>query len=64
MTLSSGDKHVVDLFAVATAVGVWMGEILPTIVVLLTAIWTIIRIYETDTVQSLLRRKKKDGEST
>lgn len=41
-----------------------MGDILPTIVVALTGLWTILRIYEMDTVQSLLGRKKNGEETT
>lgn len=48
----------------AGAVGVWiaaMFEWLPEAAALASLIWALIRIYETDTVQELLGRKKKEG---
>ncbi len=52
-------KHVVDALSVATVVGTLM-EMLPSIAALFTIVWTAIRIYETDTVQFLLGRKKEN----
>lgn len=48
-------KSILDAFSVATVVGTLM-DILPSVAVLFTIIWTGIRIYETDTVQKLLGR--------
>lgn len=50
-------KHVTDALSVATVVGTLM-EVLPAMAALFTIVWTGIRIYETDTVQRLLGRKK------
>lgn len=50
-------KHAVDAVSVVTVVGTLM-EILPAVAALFTIVWTAIRIYETDTVQGLLGKKK------
>jgi hypothetical protein len=52
-------KNVVDAMSVATVVGTLM-EILPAVAAIFTIVWTLIRIYETDTVQRLLGRKVND----
>jgi hypothetical protein len=49
-------KTPLDATAGAIAVGSLM-EWLPAAASVLTIIWMLIRIYETDTVQKLLRRK-------
>ena len=51
-------KHVLDF----TSIGVVLGsliQILPAIASLFTIVWTGIRIYETKTVQNLLKRRKE-----
>ena len=53
-------KHVLDAISVVTVVGT-LVDMLPAIAAVFTIIWTVIRIYETDTVQKLLR-KKDDAE--
>jgi len=55
-------KHVTDAVSVVTVVGTLM-EMLPAVAALFTIIWTAIRIYETDTVQSLLGKGKSDASS-
>jgi hypothetical protein len=50
-------KAVTDVAAVATTVGT-IAEVLPSIAAIFTIIWTGFRIYETDTVQSWLGKKK------
>lgn len=50
-------KHAVDAVSVVTVVGTLM-EILPAVAAMFTIVWTAIRIYETDTVQRLLGKKK------
>ena len=57
--MSDGMKHTIDVASIATVVGA-LVNFLPSIAALLTVLWTGIRIYETDTVQRLLRRKKGD----
>jgi hypothetical protein len=49
-------KHVIDSISVLTVVGT-LADILPPVAALVTIIWTGIRIYETETVQKLLKRK-------
>ena len=50
-------KHVLDF----TSIGVVLGsliQILPAVASLFTIVWTGIRIYETKTVQNLLKNRK------
>jgi hypothetical protein len=55
-------KHVVDALSIMTVVGT-LVEMLPSIAALFTIVWTLIRIWETATVQNLLGRKgTKDAE--
>lgn len=51
--------NIIDALSVSTVVGTLMG-ILPSIAAIFTIVWTIIRIYETDTVQNWLKSRKKD----
>lgn len=51
-------KQVLDAASVVTMLGT-LGSILPPVAALFTIIWTGIRIYETDTVQSLTTKKRK-----
>ncbi|MCJ1959645.1 hypothetical protein [Novosphingobium mangrovi (ex Hu et al. 2023)] len=50
-----GAKHLIDAFSLTALLGT-LVNILPHIATGLTVIWSIIRIYETDTVQQLLGR--------
>jgi hypothetical protein len=50
-------KHVADGVSVLTVIGT-LAEILPAVAALFTIIWTGFRIYELDTVQSWLKRRK------
>lgn len=54
--LSDTAKHVGDTLSVVTVVGTLM-QYLPAVAALITIIWTSIRIWETDTVQLLVRGK-------
>ena len=56
-------KHVVDALSIMTVVGT-LVEMLPSIAAIFTIVWTLIRIWETKTVQNLLGRTKTstDGE--
>jgi len=55
-------KHVVDALSIITVVGT-LVEMLPSIAALFTIVWTVIRIWETKTVQNLFGRKgNKDAE--
>jgi hypothetical protein len=56
-------KHIVDGLSLMTVVGT-LTEMLPSISALLSIVWVSIRIWETDTVQSLFGRKgDKDASS-
>ncbi len=48
-----------DALSIFTVVGTLI-DMLPSIAAVVTIVWTSIRIYETDTVQRLLRRKTQD----
>lgn len=48
-----------DALSIFTVVGTLI-DMLPSIAAVVTIVWTSIRIYETDTVQKLLRRKKEE----
>lgn len=54
--ISESTKHAVDAVSVVTVVGALM-QWLPAIAAIFTIIWTAIRIWETDTVQLLVRGK-------
>lgn len=53
-------KTMVDAASVATMLGT-LGSILPPLAALFTIVWTGIRIYETETVQNLVK-KRAEGE--
>jgi chromate transport protein ChrA len=50
-------KNVVDAVSIGTVVATLAG-VLPSIAAIFTICWTGIRIYETETVQKLLGKKK------
>ena len=52
-------KTLVDGLSVVTVVGT-IGELLPPMAALFTLVWTVIRIYETKTVQKLLGKEPPD----
>ena len=62
MINSDTTKHVVDAASVVTAVGT-ITQYLPAVAALFTIVWTLIRIWETDTVQSFFGRKHSDEQS-
>lgn len=49
-------KYAIDALSVLTVFGT-IVNMLPAIAAIFTIIWTAIRIYETETVQRLLKRK-------
>lgn len=51
-------KASADVVSVGVAVGT-IAQLLPHVAAILTILWTAIRIYETDTVQSLIRRSPR-----
>lgn len=48
-------KHIGDMAAVGVTVGS-LAQWLPPLAALVTIVWTLIRIYETDTVQKWLHK--------
>jgi len=51
-------KQIADAASVVTVVGTLAG-VLPAMAALFTIVWPGIRIYETETVQNILRKKDK-----
>jgi hypothetical protein len=58
--MTDHSKYIIDGLSIGTVLGTLLGW-LPHLAAILTIIWTAIRIYETDTMQKLLRKKKKDA---
>ena len=54
--ISEPVKHVVDALSIMTVLGTLM-EFLPAIAALLSIVWSIIRIYESKTVQRWIGKK-------
>ncbi len=52
-------KTLVDGLSVVTVVGT-LGDVLPPLAALFTVVWTIIRIYETKTVQKMMGKDRPD----
>lgn len=55
--MSETGKHIGDAVSIVTVVGT-LAQVLPSIAAIFTIVWTSIRIYETDTIQSILGKKK------
>jgi hypothetical protein len=55
---SEHTKHVVDGLSVFTVLGT-LVDVLPSLAALFTLVWTLIRIYETKTVQDWLAKRRK-----
>tara|TARA_R110000796_G_scaffold54157_3_gene126688 strand:- start:409 stop:594 length:186 start_codon:yes stop_codon:yes gene_type:complete len=55
---SESTKHAVDLLSVVTVLGT-LVDFLPAVAAAFTIIWTLIRIWETETIQKLFRKKDK-----
>jgi hypothetical protein len=51
-------KPIIDAVAVTTTASALVGW-LPPIVAILTLVWTVIRIYETETVQRFVQKRKE-----
>lgn len=56
-------KTVGDAVSIVTVVGT-LAEVLPALAALFTIVWTGLRIYETDTVQKLLGKQKKEPDES
>jgi len=50
-------KHVIDWTSIGIAFGTFI-QILPSIAAALSIVWSVIRIYETKTVQAWLKHRK------
>ena len=48
-------KHIIDALSIVTVLGT-LANMLPSIAALFTIVWTGIRIIETDTVRSIIKR--------
>ena len=56
--VNEGVKQATDALSIVTVVGTLM-DLLPTVAALFTIVWTLIRIYETKTVQRWISRAKQ-----
>jgi hypothetical protein len=54
--VSEPAKHVVDALSILTVLGT-LVEILPAVAAILSIVWSILRIYESKTVQRWLGKK-------
>ena len=55
MLLTNFEKNVLDVTSIG-GLGLVLGNYLPTVTAILTLVWMIIRIYETQTVKNLIAR--------
>jgi hypothetical protein len=55
-------KHILDGASLITVIGT-LVEFLPAVSAALSIVWVSIRIWETETVQKLVNRKKDDDAS-
>lgn len=53
-------KAVVDALSIATVIGT-LAQILPAMAALFSIVWSLIRIWETQTVQNLVQKVRKNG---
>jgi hypothetical protein len=59
--VSEPTKHVVDALSILTVLGT-LVEILPAIAAILSIVWSLIRIYESKTVQRWLGKENAVNE--
>jgi len=64
LNLTPYDKTILDVAAILTGILGFVTNLMPTIVLILTAVYTVIRIYETATVQRLLGKEVSNGEDS
>jgi hypothetical protein len=57
VNVSETTKHAVDAASLFTVVGT-LVDFLPAVAAAFTIVWTLIRIWETETVQKLFRKKE------
>lgn len=51
-------KHVTDGLSIMTVIGT-LADILPALAALFSVVWSLIRIYETQTVQTWIAKRKQ-----
>jgi hypothetical protein len=51
-------KHLIDWASIATVLGTLM-QVLPSLAALFSLVWSLIRIYETETIQKWFQLKRK-----
>ena len=57
INLSETTKHAVDAASMVTVLGT-LVDFLPAVAAAFTIVWTLIRIWETETVKKLFRKKE------
>ena len=57
INVSESTKHVVDAASMLTVLGT-LVDFLPAVAAAFTIVWTLIRIWETETVRKLFRKKE------
>ena len=60
-TVDEGIKQTIDILSITTALGTIMG-ILPEIAAVFSIVWSLIRIYETATVQRIIAKWTQKGQ--
>ena len=60
--MNESEKTISDMTAGATTAAAWLS-LMPDAVALLTGVWVIIRIIETETVRKLTNRRDQDAEA-
>jgi hypothetical protein len=55
--ISEPTKHAVDLLSVVTVLGT-LVDFLPAVAAAFTIVWTLIRIWETETIRKIFRKKE------
>lgn len=53
-------KNIADALSILTVVGT-LVDMLPSLAALISIVWSVIRIYETKTVQGWLGKQEKDN---
>ena len=57
INVSETTKHAVDAMSLFTVLGT-LVDFLPAVAAAFTIVWTLIRIWETETIQKLFRKKE------
>ena len=62
VNMDEASKHIIDAASIATALGT-IVQVLPSVAALLSIVWSVIRIYETKTVQGWIGRINGEGDA-